>query len=38
MLLAAGEGTGLTLHAEGPDAQAALDALVGLIEGGFGET
>ena len=37
MLLAAGIGTGLTLRAEGPDAQAALDALVGLIEGGFGE-
>jgi phosphocarrier protein len=38
MLLAAGIGTGLTLRAEGPEAEAALDALVRLVESGFGET
>ena len=37
MLLGAGVGTELTLQAEGPDTEAALDALVGLIERGFDE-
>ena len=37
MLLAAGIGTDLVLRADGPDAQAALDALAGLVDGGFGE-
>ena len=37
MLLAAGIGTDLVLRADGPDAQAALDALAGLVEGGFDE-
>jgi phosphocarrier protein HPr len=37
MLLAAGAGTVLTLRAEGDDAEAALDALCGLIERGFDE-
>ena len=37
MLLAAGIGTGLTLRAEGPEAEAALDALAGLVGSGFGE-
>jgi phosphotransferase system HPr-like phosphotransfer protein len=30
-------GTTLTLRANGPDAQAAVDALALLVEGGFGE-
>jgi phosphocarrier protein HPr len=37
MLLGAGEGTELTLQADGTDAEPALDALVGLIERGFDE-
>jgi phosphocarrier protein HPr len=37
MMLAAGIGSTLTLAAEGEDAQAAMDALCGLVEGGFGE-
>jgi phosphocarrier protein HPr len=37
MLLAAGAGTVLTLRAEGDDAEAALDALCGLIKRGFDE-
>ncbi len=37
MMLAAGIGSTLTLAAEGTDAQAAMDALCGLVEGGFGE-
>jgi len=37
MSLGLGVGSEITLTAEGPDAQAALDALVGLIEAGFGE-
>jgi phosphocarrier protein HPr len=37
MLLAAGAGTVLTLRAEGDDAEAALDALCGLIGRGFDE-
>ena len=37
MLLGAGEGTELTLQAEGTDEAAALAALVDLIERGFDE-
>lgn len=37
MLLEATQGTVLELQADGPDAAAALDALAGLIDSGFGE-
>ena len=37
LTLGAGNGTTLTLRASGPDAQAAVDALAELVEGGFGE-
>ena len=37
LTLGAGNGTTLTLRASGPDAQAAVEALAQLIEGGFGE-
>ena len=37
LLLAAANGTVLTLSTDGEDAQAALDALCGFIETGFGE-
>jgi phosphocarrier protein len=37
LLLAAAEGTVLELHAEGEDAEAALDALSALVESGLGE-
>ena len=37
MLLGAGEGTELTLQADGQDEHAALAALVDLIERGFDE-
>jgi phosphocarrier protein HPr len=37
MMLAAGIGSTLTLAAEGVDARAALEALCGLVEDGFGE-
>ena len=37
MMLAAEQGTALTLRAHGPDADAAVDALAQLIDGGFGE-
>lgn len=37
MMLAAGRGTSLLLSAEGPDANAALDALEGLVNSRFGE-
>jgi phosphotransferase system HPr (HPr) family protein len=37
LTLGAGNGTTLTLRASGPDAQAAVEALAILIEGGFGE-
>ena len=37
LLLAAARGTTLTLMAEGPDEVAAIDALVQLVESGFGE-
>lgn len=37
MMLACPQGTEVRIAAEGPDARAALSALVALIEGGFGE-
>jgi phosphocarrier protein HPr len=37
MMLAAEKGATLTLRARGPDEDAAVDALVQLIDGGFGE-
>ena len=37
LLLAAATGTVLTVSTDGDDAQAALDALCGFIEAGFGE-
>ena len=37
LLLAAARGTTITISAEGPDEQAAVDALVELVESGFGE-
>lgn len=37
LLLAAARGTTLTISADGPDEQAAVDALVQLVESGFGE-
>jgi phosphocarrier protein HPr len=37
MALAAGVGTELLLEAEGPEAPQAMDALVALVESGFGE-
>ena len=37
LLLAAAKGTQLVVAADGEDEQAALDALVALIAGGFGE-
>jgi len=37
LMLAASRGTGLTITAEGEDEREALDALCGLIAGGFGE-
>ena len=37
LLLAAARGTSITLAAEGPDEQAAVEALVQLVESGFGE-
>ena len=37
MMLAAGPGSDLKLTAAGPDARAALDALVALVVDGFGE-
>ena len=37
MMLAAGPGAVLLLEAEGPEAPEAIDALVALIEAGFGE-
>ncbi|HEX6058219.1 MAG TPA: HPr family phosphocarrier protein [Gemmatimonadaceae bacterium] len=37
MMLAAEQGATLTLRARGPDEDAAVDALVQLIDGGFGE-
>ena len=37
LMLAAGPGAEITIRAEGPDAEAALDALAGLVECGFDE-
>lgn len=37
LLLAASRGTVITITADGPDEQQALDALVRLVEEGFGE-
>ena len=37
LLLAAARGTTITISADGPDEAAAVDALVQLVESGFGE-
>ena len=37
LTLGAGNGTTLTLRASGPNAEAAVEALAKLVEGGFGE-
>jgi phosphocarrier protein len=37
MMLAAGPGTAIELHATGPDAESAVAALAALIAGGFDE-
>jgi len=37
LMLAAGKGATVTVDADGPDEQAALDAIAALIESGFGE-
>ena len=37
LLLAAARGTRITISAEGPDEAAAVAALCGLVEAGFGE-
>jgi phosphocarrier protein len=37
LMLAAGPGARITISAEGPEAQAALDALAALVECGFEE-
>ena len=37
LLLAAARGTTITISADGPDEAAAVDALCGLVEAGFGE-
>ena len=37
LMLAAGPGTELVLETEGPEREAALAALVALVEDGFGE-
>jgi phosphocarrier protein HPr len=37
LLLAAARGTILTISADGPDEHQAVDALVALVESGFGE-
>jgi phosphocarrier protein HPr len=37
LLLAAAQGTVITITADGPDEQEALDALCALVERGFGE-
>ncbi len=38
MMLAAGPGTAIELHATGPEAERAITALAALISGGFDET
>ncbi|MDQ0316741.1 HPr family phosphocarrier protein [Amorphus orientalis] len=37
LMLAAGPGTGITITATGPEAEAVIDALTQLVESGFGE-
>lgn len=37
MMLAAEHGSDLVIRAEGPDAEPAVEALAGLVAGGFGE-
>jgi phosphocarrier protein HPr len=37
MMLAAGLGTIISIEATGPEAKAAVDALIALVAGGFGE-
>ncbi len=37
LLLAASRGTSIDLRVDGPDEHAALEALCGLVEAGFGE-
>ena len=37
LLLAASSGTALTVSADGDDEQAAIDALCGFVDSGFGE-
>ncbi|MEZ5874324.1 MAG: HPr family phosphocarrier protein [Hyphomicrobiales bacterium] len=37
MMLAAGQGHSIHIEVRGEDAKAALDALVALVENGFGE-
>jgi phosphocarrier protein HPr len=37
MMLAAGQGHSILIEAEGADARAAMEALIALIENGFGE-
>ena len=37
LLLAAARGSSITISAEGADEQAAVDALVALVQSGFGE-
>jgi phosphocarrier protein HPr len=37
MMLAAGQGHTILIEAEGPEAEAVLEALIALVEGGFGE-
>jgi phosphocarrier protein len=37
MMLAAGPGQSITISADGPDAEEAIDAIASLIESGFGE-
>ncbi len=37
MMLAAGQGQSILIETEGADARAALDALIALVESGFGE-
>jgi len=37
MMLAAGQGHSILIEAEGTDARAAMEALIALVESGFGE-
>jgi phosphocarrier protein len=37
MMLAAGPGQSITISADGPDAEEAVDAIASLIDSGFGE-